>query len=237
MRTTLSVTDGPWVDNWLSKPRLLTYLSACGLDRRAALDLYEWNSRVSSAFHNELAHLEVAVRNAYDRAIRARWTGRDDWTASPNRLLPTIVRNRSGHKVDINRVNRQRLQDAWHEAGGPGCTPGKVVAELSFGFWRNLSSSANEKALWVSYLHNAFPPGTDRAQQVDKPLIELHRLRNRVAHHEPLIDLSLRYRADDLRRLAQLLNPQLADYLRSTTELDVLLAAKPETVPMAQRRR
>ncbi|MGH3849102.1 MAG: hypothetical protein ACRDRT_05270, partial [Pseudonocardiaceae bacterium] len=60
---------GPWAEAWLSPPRFGVYLAAAGQDRHLALQLYEWNAIVSAAFHRDLAHLEVALRNAYDAAI------------------------------------------------------------------------------------------------------------------------------------------------------------------------
>lgn len=62
---------GQWVEAWLSPPRFGVYLAAVGGNRRRALDLYEWNAALSAAFHRDLAHLEVALRNAYDAAICA----------------------------------------------------------------------------------------------------------------------------------------------------------------------
>jgi hypothetical protein len=69
---------------------------------------------------------------------------------------------------------------------GPGAPPGKVIAELTFGFWRYLSTTAHHHPLWIPYLHTAFRPGTSR-QAVDGPVDRLHQLRNRIAHHEPLL--------------------------------------------------
>jgi hypothetical protein len=70
-----------------------------------------------------------------------------------------------------------------------------VIAELTFGFWRYLSSAAHEVPLWRPYLHRA---GTSRIA-VDAPVTRLHRPRNRAAHHEPLLH---RDRTSDLMQLA-----------------------------------
>ncbi len=69
------IEDGVWVESWLSAPRFAVYLADAGGDRRRALRLYEWNAAVSAAFLRDLSHLEIGVRNAYDRALCA---GRDD---------------------------------------------------------------------------------------------------------------------------------------------------------------
>lgn len=55
---------GPWLEAWLSPERPATYLTAAGGDRTLALELYEWNIAVAAAALHDLAHLEVALRNA-----------------------------------------------------------------------------------------------------------------------------------------------------------------------------
>ncbi len=66
---------GPWVERRLSQPRHAVYLTARAGDPQLALNLYEWNAEISSALMRDLAHLEVGLRNAYDRALSARWPG------------------------------------------------------------------------------------------------------------------------------------------------------------------
>jgi hypothetical protein len=97
--------------------------------------------------------------------------------------------------VDVNRQPRELVNRAVHAAGGEGAPPGKVIAELPFGFWRYLSSAAHEKTLWVPCLHTAFPERTDR-RDMDRPIGRLHQLRNRVAHHEPLLRTDVQARLD-----------------------------------------
>ena len=72
---------GQWVERWLSPPRFAVYLNAAKHDRDAALDLYEWNARLGSALGNDLAHLEVGLRNAYDRALTEHLDLAQHWTA------------------------------------------------------------------------------------------------------------------------------------------------------------
>jgi hypothetical protein len=61
----------PWIEAWLSTGRFGTYLSAAQGSRSLALALYEWNARLGAAFLHDLGHLEVGLRNAYDRVLSA----------------------------------------------------------------------------------------------------------------------------------------------------------------------
>lgn len=219
---------GPWVESWLSNPRFAVYLTAGG-NRRRGLALYEWNAVMSAVFLRDLGHLEVALRNAYDAAIVANTSsGLSHWTTDPYRLFPVRWRAaRDGTRVDSNRTPRKQIERAVREAG-PGAPPGKVIAELTFGFWRYLSTRQHHHPLWIPYLHNAFTPGTSRPA-VDNPVGRLHWFRNRIAHHEPLLRRHpttrllimttphLQDRLGDVLTVAELISPELRDYIESTS--------------------
>lgn len=173
--------DGQWVDSWLSADRLTTCLKAASGSRRKSLALYEWNIAAACAVQQDLCHLEVGLRNAYDAAIRAYWTGATDWTNHPAVVFPpmpsTRGRRATGNPkavVDINAKQSALLIRTRTDAGGATAPAGKVIAELSFGFWRYLSIKSHEKSLWVPYLHHAFPAGTGRALDVDRRVHRPH---------------------------------------------------------------
>jgi hypothetical protein len=218
---------GDWVEAWLSRPRFSVYLAAADSDRTRALALYEWNAQISAALLHDLAHLEVGLRNAYDAALSARWPGPPHWTLAGETVFAPVYRTRGRRRVDINDRPRDNLRHAIVNAGGPTARPGKIVAELMFGFWRYLSSAAHEKTLWVPALHRAFPRGTDRAIHVDGPIGRLHDLRNRVAHHEPLLTTDISGRFADLIGLASRLDPQLGQHVRATSTVFGLLGTRP----------
>ncbi|MEV5360848.1 hypothetical protein AB0K45_11025 [Micrococcus luteus] len=226
--------DGQWVEDWLSAERFATYLAAANGLRPKALALYEWNIRAASAIQQDLCHLEIGLRNAYDNALRTHWPGPADWTEDPLGVFPPQPSTRGGKgttrpkaRVDVNGKSRALLIKARQDAGGPTAQPGKVVAELSLGFWRYLSIKRLEKHLWVPHLHRAFPAGTDRAQDVDNRIHRLHTVRNRVAHHEPLLGVNLPARLGDILDLAKLINPDLSAYIDGTTQIRQVVADRP----------
>ncbi len=217
---------GPWVQRWLSPPGYAVYLTAAAGDPARALALYEWNAQVSAALFRDLAHVEVALRNAYDAALTARWTGTGHWTAAGTPLFAPLYRTRTGGSTDVNARPRDALHRARVGAGGPTAAPGKVVAELTFGFWRYLSSAAHEKTLWVPYLNPAFQPGTNR-KTVDAAAGRLHTVRNRVAHHEHLLKTDVAARLGDCLQIADLVDSNIAQHLTATSRVAQLLAGRP----------
>jgi hypothetical protein len=224
--TSTPVPVDPWVVRWLSAPRFATYLQAACNDPRRALDLYEWNAQLSAAVLRDLAHIEIGLRNAYDDALSQHWPGRTHWARSPGQIFAPLTRTRNGRRVDINARMRDHLEAACRRVS-PTAPPGKIVAELPLGFWRYLSSAAHEKTLWVRYLYHAFPPGTDRKADVDDRVRQLHALRNRVAHHEPLLSENIRSHIAAGQALAHMLIPSLAQHIASTSSVLHVVSQRP----------
>lgn len=224
---TVPIVPGQWVERWLSSPRFDKYLTAAGGDRARALELYEWNATISSSILHDLGHVEVGVRNAYNSALVAKQGSRSHWTVDALRYFPPRIRRaRDGTRVDWNETPRKQIERARKDAGGPAAPPGKVVAELMFGFWRYMTSANAEHALWTPYLHFAFPVGTKRTD-VDGPMGELHDLRNRVAHHEPLLATHLEDRRRDLLRIAELLDSDLHRHVDARSSWATIASQRP----------
>lgn len=225
-----------WVTKWLSAARFAVYEGAAGGDRELALALYEWNTTASAAILHDLAHIEVGLRNVYNTALETYAAFGSHWTSCGSQVFAPeyrtkkhwdpVQRKQIKFRVDVNTKPRRNLEAAIEEAGGAQAAPGKVIAQLMFGFWRYLSSSAHDVSLWRPYLHHAFPPGTARVD-VDVRVGQLHGLRNRVAHHEPLLAENLSSRHNALIELANLIDPQLAVHIGNTTTVPTLVAGRP----------
>lgn len=222
---------GAWVEAWLSTPRFARYLNESSGDRVRALALYEWNLRLGAALMRDIAHVEVAVRNAYDEAITTHWQGGRHWLLDPaSPVLAPLWRTRHGRRADVNARNRTTVADAVRRCGGASAKPGEVIAELSFGFWRHCTDTAHEKTLWVPYLHRAWPKKTSRAT-IERSLTIINTARNRASHHEPLFgsqpgrDLTAAHR--EVLRLSEMLLPELANYIKDTTTVPTILNSRP----------
>jgi len=224
----------PWIEAWLSTGRFGTYLSAAQGSRSLALALYEWNASLGAAFLHDLGHLEVGLRNAYDRTLSAATVGEDlHWTENPTmlKLFPPVMKNDPVQQrlVDVNEIPRSQIQRARMDAsrsGSASLVPGKVVAEVMFGFWTYLTSNAHEKNIWVPYLHGAYPPKTDR-RKVHQTLYELREFRNRVAHHEPLLVGSENERRKIVAVASRLLPKEAFDHMTQNSEVLRILTERP----------
>ncbi len=178
-----------WAEEWLSAPRFAPYLDACSGNVDGAIELYEWNISLGQVLMRDIAHFEVALRNAYDGLMQERWDGTDDWLlddTSPIRM--PIMRTAQRGMLDVNRINRNIIDSA--VAGLPqGFSHGNLVAALTLGFWVHLTDRSREVDVWRTHLYLAWPQGTNRAD-LQRRLSAVLRTRNRVAHFERLFNPS-----------------------------------------------
>jgi hypothetical protein len=170
----------------LSAERLAPYRAAAAGDLSRAVRCYERNSELSAAFWAVLGDLEVVVRNAMDERLRA-WSvaacGRPDWYQDRGKIFTAATTR------EITAARRRAGADPGAVAAGRRAeSGGRVVAELPLGFWRYLLTSRYERTLWLPCLRDAFPGirGVGMRRDVHDALRDLHLLRNRIAHHEPI---------------------------------------------------
>jgi hypothetical protein len=147
--------------------------------------MYVWNTRLTGAFHETLGAFEVIMRNVLDRQLTAYHqivlAGDGCW------YTYTLMPWRS--KKIIDQIIKARAQ-ATRNGNRPEIH-GKVVAELTFGFWRYILAAPYQPTLWAPALRRAFPHlGSQKREAVYGPIDRLHALRNRVAHHEPIHGLN-----------------------------------------------
>jgi hypothetical protein len=198
-----------------SRERLEPYLRACLGDRSAAVRLYAWNIQVSAAFQAPLGCLEVEYRNALHYQLSALF-GRDDWWLAPNILMHHTAQRMVADAMQEIQRRREPL------------TPGRTVAELSFGFWVSLlgSGADYETRLWRPALRHAFLGYHGRRRPLHQEFDEVRRLRNRIAHHEPIYRRDLV--TDHLRimRLLSYISPEYAAWVRRHDRVPEVLACR-----------
>lgn len=174
------------IESWLSVPRYRRYLETADGNDQTALELYLWNTEVAQAVLRDVSFFEVALRNAYDKAISSTFAGNGHWLfddASPVRR-PILRTNRRGQINDANRINRNTI-DRLSDGLGPCATPDDVISNLTLGFWAHMTDRSHERDLWIPSVHAAWPNGTSR-RTLNATISEINRTRNRAAHHEHL---------------------------------------------------
>lgn len=195
----------------LTPQRLGKYLAATNNDPRQALRLYVLNTQISSALLSDLHYVEVVLRNKFDVELTAGFGA--TWFDDP--VFLALMNPRS--QGIISKAKRDAKK---HWPRGMALPPGKVIAELMFGFWLNLTDSSLEHRLWVPHLHKAFRPRTaPKRSEFNHKLERLRQLRNRIAHHEPIFHMDLIALHRTLIEVVALLCPTTATFLSATSSV------------------
>jgi hypothetical protein len=122
----------------LSLERFGRYVAWTGGDRRAAVELYSLNARISEALYIPVHGLEIALRNrihtVMTEADGERWFDTDGLLVAP-------------HQKDQLTTAVAEIEEAGKEA-----TAGRIVAALTFSFWTAMLSPAYE-TLWRATLN------------------------------------------------------------------------------------
>jgi hypothetical protein len=201
----------------LSIERFRPYVQLAKGDRLAAIHLYEKNARLAGALYSSLQGLEICLRNAIQRAL-TRGYGVEWFDRLPALEYP-LPEKLAAAKSSVLAAGKQ-------------LTPGRIVAELSFGFWTALLAGRYEKRLWVPHLHRAFPHAFVQSESrrttagarpklsrrtIAYRLDRIRYLRNRIAHHEPIIRRSFYADFTDIVEATAWICPTTAAWLALTS--------------------
>ena len=112
-----------WTDDLLdeleasfSPERLRTYLTAAEGDRKRALQLYTWNTKISAAFYGPLQGLEITLRNAIHRQLTRCYSAA--WYDNP-----AVGLDLGGAWADRRRENGDRAFGSHSDAGATCSCP------------------------------------------------------------------------------------------------------------------
>lgn len=171
----------------ISLDRLSSYRYNDSDDLSLILSRYIYNVQISESFYPIIAALEVALRNRLYNAV-AELKGQ-------NWLLEEI-----NQQIILSDNERNILLEAYKKVKRKHNSPsiGAIIAELTFGFWVNLCKKSYKNSLWdkQDFFSNVFPdfdnyfssPTWDKTKVIFPELKEILRLRNRIFHHEIIIN-------------------------------------------------
>lgn len=199
----------------ISPQRFSRYLQASHGDEQKALALYQLNAELGASFWVDLMWLEITLRNSINAELSASFT--DHWFQAP------AFTDRLG---DVPRkFLAQSVEASTHSsASASGYAAGKIIANLTFGFWTGLVSKHYTHSLWIPSLRKMFDISSapDRAA-IHQALESARRLRNRIAHHEPIFHLNLMSLNSSIAGLLTALNPTVASLVKSGSKTSTLL--------------
>ena len=194
----------------ISPERMKRYLNACGEDRRKSKVLYRYNLSLSGAMLKIISCFEVALRNMINRTMILSYG--EDWLRDC--CLP-------GGMFDSPKTagSQKRIFETYNKLKAKGeYTHTHLLSEMKFGIWKYMYTRPQYKATGQILL-NVFPlrPKSKPGLQIGNKYIyneldKVNRLRNRIAHHEPICFLvkqpvvSVSYALQEYQRIKKLLS-------------------------------
>lgn len=186
----------------LSLERFGRYLAWAAGERGRAIELYSLNTCLSESLYTPLQTLEVALRNRI-HTVLADARG-EEWFKDE-----TII---------LGPYQPGQVADAVAELEGAKkpVTAGRVVAALTFSFWTTMFNKDYE-VLWQQTLHLIADPSAPKGlkrKSFSGALTPIRILRNRIAHHEPILSWNLPRHHAQIMELIAWLSPPAAHWCR-----------------------
>jgi len=166
-------------------------LSSYKFDENDSIDLilsrYIYNVQISESFYPVLSALEISLRNRLYNAI-SKLKG-DNWLL--NEINQQNILSMNERNILLESFNKLNCK---HNS----VSKGALIAELTFGFWVNLCKKSYKNSLWdkQGFFDSVFPdfdkyftsPTWDKTKVIFPLLKDILRLRNRIFHHEIIIN-------------------------------------------------
>lgn len=148
------------------------------------IERYIYNLKLSEAFYPSLSLLEITLRNKICNAIEKLICR--DWLINELKTQ-NILENKEYQKLleSANKIKK----------AGKTITNDRLVSEMTLGFWIHLCTKSYKPKLWdkKGFFELVFPNYTNNGQlrkiaPIQNNLLAILRLRNRIFHHEIIIN-------------------------------------------------
>lgn len=168
----------------MSSKRMRRYVNACGGDTRKGMKLYRMNLHLAEEMFTIVSCYEVALRNAIDNIMVA--SNGNDW------LRDAIQPGGIFDNPKFHNTTRM-MKKAYAELVSNGkYSNSKMLSAMEFGVWKYMYSGPQYLATGRQLL-KAFPnkPKSSPSAQYNNQYVfneldAVNRIRNRIAHHEPV---------------------------------------------------
>jgi len=180
---------------------------------RAAIELHQETLSLGSNLMGIIASVEIAIRNAVCENLTTHF-GVSGWLTRPvapfrwkdienSAAQRALDSARRAEYSKMSQADKAALDAKAYPRGRPPNTPhmrraidrrkqipvteGKIIAEITFYFWKRLYGPEYEQSLWRPTLKKTFPNKSLKRSDVAKRLEDVYQARNRLAHHEPVL--------------------------------------------------
>lgn len=160
-------------------------LGAYGNDNNEVLlEKYIYNLKLSEAFYPALSLLEITLRNRICNAIEKLIC--KDW----------LIQELSKQNILADKEYQKLLESQNKiKKAGKNVTNDRLISEMTLGFWIHLCTKSYKPKLWDKrgFFESVFPNYDTNGElrkiaPIQNDLLAILRLRNRIFHHEIIIN-------------------------------------------------
>jgi len=187
------------------------YIDEARGNRQRAFQLYAWNSAIASALAICLQGLEITLRNKCNEALVSNHGTK--W------LFNLSLRGNDSQQITraIETLRKQNKE----------VTSARLIPELSFGFWISLLRPTYTHTLWNKALRHAFSQKKLSPKTIYPSFNHLRILRNRIAHHEPILKRHLEKDYDKINEKLEWLCTETAQWAAHHNSFHELIKSRP----------
>ncbi len=189
------------------------------------LDKYIYNLKLSEAFYPALSLLEVTLRNRICNAIEKVIC--KDWLL--NELNKQILLADKEYKKLLDTANKIKRANK-------KITNDRLISELTLGFWVHLCTKSYKPKLWdkKGFFELVFPnyvnnSGLRNIAPIKDDLLSILNLRNRIFHHEIIINSKKtpKEQYQLILNILYLLSVEMVDLLKNISRFETIEKQKP----------
>lgn len=161
---------------WFSEQRFQKFERHFDGNLVRAEHLYKVNIQLSEALYPIMSVFEVCLWNKIHQRL-TKFYGTDEWYVE-FRTQPKLASFTNRIEDTIEKIERRKEL----------VNPGKLVAELTLGFWVSLFNAEYERILWkpLRLCFTQLEKAQRQRKTVSANLNKIRTLRNRVYHCEPI---------------------------------------------------
>jgi len=209
----------------ISKERLNSYCITSKDDFSILLENYIYNIKISETFYPILSILEIGLRNRINNAIEALI--RPTWLLLELKSPSLLLQNE--HEILLKAAKKLSFKSK-------NLTKGALIAELSFGFWVNLCKKPYKTVFWdkkgfFDFVFPYFPPSNEmnRIKFISSDLKNILQLRNRIFHHEIIINhkLGVQNCYNIIEKVLFYISKEYTDLLINSSRFKEIIKQKP----------
>lgn len=201
------------LSQWFSSARMSRYANHPSPEA-----LYLWNTHLTKTYLADIEHLEVLLRNCIHTALSRRFGKR--WF--------------DNGRMTFSKEAERSIRKAKRRAGGAGAPPGKIIAELSFDFWRFLLTSYYQASIWPQ-VEKALKQKPNNRQHFEDLVVVVYNMRNRCSHHESVVqqhniprEIAHLDTVDNaIHMVASFIDPHAAAWIKGNSRIPTIRTQRP----------